>query len=393
MSRGIRLLAPVVTAAVVLALTTSPAAADPGHDVPNQAVITIRGDGSGHGRGLSQYGAYSAARKGKGYRTIVGFYYPRTRWRKVGGTIEVLVSRDNDGDTVVGEVRGLKVRDVDRGRTVAANAAGATRWRIQDDGTGASQVSWFDGSWHDWRTFDGAASFTAGDRVLTLHSPNGRVRYHGALRSALDDHGDRVTVNDVAVEKYVRGVVPAEMQAGWPQQALRSQAVASRTYGVWRRNHPLDVAYDICDTALCQVYRGRSAEAKASNTAVRMTGKQVLTYRRKPIFAEFSASNGGYTVRGGKPYLPAKRDRFEGTSSDYYGWKVEVTAAEMEAEYHYDDLDFIRVVERDGRGRRGGRVERVRVTAGSGFTDTVTGDDFRVDWGLPSSLFEITRVR
>ena len=64
----------------------------------------------------------------------------------------------------------------------------------------------------------------------------------------------------------------------------------------------------------------------------------------------------------------------------------------MEEEYNYDDLDLIRIVERDGRGPRGGRVERVRVTAASGFTDTVTGDAFRVDWNLPSTLFTITKV-
>ncbi len=390
MSRGIRSFTLATT--LVLTALAAPAAADRGHQVPDDATITIKGDGSGHGRGLSQYGAYSAARQGKGYRAILGFYYPKTRGKKVGGSLEVLVSGDDDGDTIVRDVRGLKVRDVDGGRTHAADRAGASRWRIEDDGSGGSRVSWFDGAWHEWRTWPGAAAFTAGKRVLTLVTPDGDTRYRGALRSDLDDHGDRVTVNDVSLEKYVRGVVPEEMQAGWPQQALRAQAVASRTYGAWRRDHPLDVAYDICDSALCQVYGGRSAETKRTGTATRRTAKQVLTFRRQPIFAEFSASNGGHTVAGGKPYLPARKDRFEGTSSDYYGWKVTVTAAEMEAEYNYDDLDLLRIVERDGRGRRGGRVERVRVTAASGFTDTVTGDAFRVDWGLPSTLFTITKV-
>lgn len=390
MSRGTRLTA--LAAALALALPMAPAAADRAHDVPDDAVITIKGDGSGHGRGMSQYGAYSAARKGKGHRTILGFYYPRTRWKELGGQLEVLVSHDDDGDTTVLDRPGLMVRDVAGGSTYAADVAAATRWRIDGDGAGGTRVSWFDGTWHDWRSFSGEASFTADGKVLSLVTPSGTVRYRGALRSALDDVGDRVTVNDVALEHYVRGVVPSEMQAGWPQQALRAQAVASRTYGAWRRNHPLDVAYDICDTALCQVYGGESAEAPATTTATRRTAKRVLTFRRKPIFAEYSASNGGYTVAGDQPYLPAKKDRFEGTSPDYYGWKVRVTAAQMEAEYNYDDLDRIRIVERDGNGHWGGRVERVRVTAASGFTDTITGDAFRLDWGLPSTLFTITKV-
>ena len=379
-------------AGLVVTLPVAPAVADRGHDVPDDAVITIRGDGSGHGRGMSQYGAYSAARQGKGHRAILGFYYPRTRWKRVAGSIEVLVSRDRDGDMVVRDVAGLKVREVDSGQVHAVDE-NATRWRIRGDGDGGSQVSYFDGGWRSWDGSAGDVELTAGRRTLTLLTPRRDVAYRGALRSSVDDFGDRVTVNVVPLEQYVRGVVPSEMQAGWPQQALRAQAVASRSDGAWRRQHPLDVAYDICDTALCQVYGGASAEARAGTRAVTGTATQVLTHRRRPIFAEFSASNGGYTVSGGQRYLPAKRDRFEGTSPDYYGWTRRVTAAEMEEEYHYDDLDFIRVVERDGHGRRGGRVERVRVTAASTFTDTVTGEDFRADWGLPSTLFTITKVR
>ena len=389
MSRGIRLTA--LTAAVFLTLPLAPAMADRGHDVPNNAVITIKGDGSGHGRGMSQYGAYSAARQGVGYRAILGFYYPRTRWAQVGGPIEVLVSDDDDGDVVVRDVDGLKVREVGSGQTRAADAT-ATRWRIQGDGSDGTEVSYFDGTWTTWDTYPGDVEFTAGSSKLTLVTPSGDVDYRGALRSSADDVGARVTVNLVPLEQYVRGVTPSEMQAGWPQQALRAQAVAARTYADWRRDHPLDVAYDICDTTLCQVYGGASTEVYATDRATRATAKQVLTYRRNPIFAEFSAANGGYTVDGGKPYLPARRDRYEGSSPDYYGWKVTVTAAQMEEEYNYDDLDFIRIVERDGNGPRGGRVERVRVTAASGFTDTVTGDDFRADWGLPSTLYTITKV-
>lgn len=390
MSRGIRSFTLATT--LVLTALAAPASADRGFDVPDNAVVTIKGDGSGHGRGMSQYGAYSAARKGVKHRKILGTYYPKTRWAKGGGSVEVLVSADDDNDLVVRDTKRLKVKAVG-GRSWAADKPGATRWRIQPTPAGDNEVSYLDGSWTTWRTISREAEFRAGKRKLSLITPDGTVAYRGSLRSSVDDFGDRVTVNVVGLEPYVRGVVPSEMAAGWPQQALRAQAVASRSYAAWRRGHPIDVAYDLCDSALCQVYGGASAEHAASNKATRGTAKQVLTFRRKPIFAEFSAANGGHTVSGGKRYLPARRDPYEGRSSDYYGWKRTITAAEMEAEYNYDDLDRIRIVARDGRGRRGGRVEQVRVTAGSGFTDTVTGDDFRRDWGLPSTLFTIANVR
>lgn len=393
MSRGIRTILPALVAAVVgLATLSAPAYADPGVDVPDEATIVIKGDGSGHGRGMSQYGAYSAARKGRAYRAIVGTYYPRTRWGRSSGMLEVLVSADGDDDLVVKPVAGLAVRAVGGG-TWAADEPGATRWRIRP-ADGGNVVEYLDGTWRSWRTVDGEVEFTAGSRTLKLVIPTGAtVAYRGALRSSNDDVGDRVTVNRVPLEHYVKGVVPSEMPSGWPQQALRAQAVAARSYAAWRRTvRPLDVAYDLCDTAECQVYGGASAEARAATTAVRRTSKQVLTYRRKPIFAEFSASNGGYTVKGDQPYLPARPDPYEGQSKDYYGWRVQVTAQDLETFYRLANLTRIRVAERD----RSRRVSDLRLTTEGGEkpgTYSVDVARFVRNLGLPSSLFEITRVR
>lgn len=65
-------------------------------------------------------------------------------------------------------------------------------------------------------------------------------------------------VDRLPLEGYLRGVVPAEMPASWPLEALKAQAVAARTYALnaikWPR-HAAEGA-DVCDTAQCQVYRG-----------------------------------------------------------------------------------------------------------------------------------------
>jgi stage II sporulation protein D len=394
MSRGTRFVALTASVLLVVATPAAPASADDPYDVPDRATITITGDGSGHGRGMSQYGAYSAARQGVKYREILKTYYPGTRFGQARGSIEVAILGDDDRDLVVQHHDRLTVHSLASGRSWPADARRATKWRATRNASGAHVVSFFDGRWRSWRTIRGAVQLAAGGRPLTLLTPDGKVRYRGALRSAVDDFGDRVTVNVLPVEQYLRGVVPSEMRAStWPQQALRAQAVASRTYAAWRRAHALDRSYDICDTALCQVYGGASAEYPTSDKAVRATAREIVTFRGAPAFAEYSASNGGHTVSGGRPYLPAKPDPYEGTSADYYGWKVTVTSEQMETEYNYDDLAEIAIEERDGLGPRGGRVLQVRVTAESGFTDTITGEDFRRDWGLRSTLFTITRVR
>ncbi len=392
MSRGTRLTA--LTAAAFLVLPMAPAAADRGYPVPDDATVVLEGNGSGHGRGLSQYGAYSAAREGVGHRAILGFYYPKTRWQRGSGSVEVLIGEDDD-ELVVRDVDGLKVREVDSGDTRAADAP-ATRWRIRESGSGGSEVSSFDGTWTTWETYDSDVEFVAGKRPLTLVGGEKDVEYRGALRSSVDDFDDRVTVNVLPLEHYVRGVVASEMPAGWPQQALRAQAVAARTYAVWRRDtRPLDVAYDICDTDLCQVYEGASGEARAGNKAVAATARDVLTFRRTPIFAEFSASNGGYTVSGGKPYLPSRRDRYEGTSSDYYGWRTRVTSDELETLYGLENLTRIRIAQRDGKGTWGGRVTKVVLTTEGGDAPgnySVNVGRFVSNFGLRSSLFRVRKV-
>jgi len=80
MSRGIRFVA-LAAAALLVVMPTGPAAAGPSEEVPDNGTITFTGQGEGHGRGMSQYGAYSAARAGVTYRQIAKTYYPRTRWR------------------------------------------------------------------------------------------------------------------------------------------------------------------------------------------------------------------------------------------------------------------------------------------------------------------------
>ena len=161
---------------------------------------------------------------------------------------------------------------------------------------------------------------------VELRTPDGVVAYRGALRSTMSDTGSslqRVTVNVVPLEAYVKGVVPREVIASlWQPQALRAQAVAARTYAAYERATTNRTAFDLCDTAACQVYGGYSAEYPASNDAVVATARQgghvpgrghlrtVLRQQRRldrwpdPEY----------------PYLPAKADPYDEATGQYYGW-------------------------------------------------------------------------
>ena len=44
-----------------------------------------------------------------------------------------------------------------------------------------------------------------------------------------------LVINALPLEEYVKGVVPSEMSAGWHPEALKVQAVATRTYAIYQR--------------------------------------------------------------------------------------------------------------------------------------------------------------
>ncbi|MCW2793494.1 MAG: SpoIID/LytB domain [Nocardioides sp.] len=397
-----------VALAAACLLPVSPASAAEPWQVPDHATISLDGRGNGHGHGMSQYGAEGAAREGLGYRDIIGFYYPGTNWGTASGSVTVLITRDTSRDVVVDPRSGLTVRSLGLGRTwplpakVRKHGPGSTkvdvrRWRITPAPNGHSAVSYRTGAWHEWKVARGDAEFAAGGKPVTLRTPVGPVAYRGALRSATPagSTSDRDTVNVVGLDAYLRGVVPSEVIAStWHADAIRAQAVAARTYAAYERAHaPSARHYELCDTAHCQVYGGYSAEYPTSNAAVSATGRQVITSGGDPAFAQFSASNGGWTAAGDFDYLPAQEDRYDGwTDAGHQTWSTTVTSEEIEKAYNIEDLKAISIATRDGNGQWGGRAETVDLTTAKGDTYSVTGESFRSHLGLRSTWFEITAV-
>lgn len=381
----IRRLAVPLTA-LVLAATAS--AAPAGAEAPQRrapASVTITTIGNGHGKGLSQYGARNRARAGQTYRQIVQHYYPHTHWGTAGGRIRVLLTAVPKGSMTVPARSGLEAHSLGARQTwtLPAKRDGRTvkKWRVKRAGN-RSQISYRTGSWHVWKQPKGDAELSAGGRPLTL---SGASTYRGSLR--LTAAG---VVNVVGLETYLRGVVSREVFASWPAEAIRSQTVAARTYAVFERgNASAGRAYDLCDTAACQMYGGVAAETSTTDAAVKATAGRIVTYGGKPAFAQFSASNGGYSVDGGYPYLVAEEDPYDhGYPDDPYS--TTFTGDQITRNWAgLGDLVSVDVLERDGRGRFGGRVLSLRVTGTQGSQET-TGSALRSFLGLRSTLFDVS---
>ncbi len=155
--------------------------------------------------------------------------------------------------------------------------------------------------------FSGAVSAAMGKSVAFLRQDSGTdvpgIRfnlqdgfYPGDLTLSVDSSGESPKLQPVLtlpLETYLQGVVPYEMGDGFPEEALKAQAVCARTYAL---NHiSTKAAWDVVDTTNDQVFRGLAASAPKSGQAVKDTAGLVLTCDGKLITAWYSASNGGQT--------------------------------------------------------------------------------------------------
>jgi len=141
--------------------------------------------------------------------------------------------------------------------------------------------------------------------------------YRGSLELTVDRRGKLAVVNLVSLEDLLKGLVPAEMFARAPMEALKAQAVTARgeilaKIGTKHIGDP----YLLCSEQHCAVYRGQSGEAESSTAAVEATrGEALFSADHRLVDSVYSAVCGGHTedndvVWGGpsNPNLRGKPD-------------------------------------------------------------------------------------
>lgn len=140
--------------------------------------------------------------------------------------------------------------------------------------------------------------------------------YRGGARVFVNNRGLFNVINELNLEDYLRGVVPAELGSKIYDEleAQKAQAVAARTYAVKRLGDFRTEGYDICPGPACQAYKGFSGEEPLSDQAVKETAGLIATYNGQPIDALFTSTCGGETSDVGvmfpgrnEPYLKAAR--------------------------------------------------------------------------------------
>lgn len=190
-------------------------------------------------------------------------------------------------------------------------------------------------------------------------------------------------VNVVNIEEYLYSVVPSEMPPSWNIEALKAQAVASRTYTYYYLlKDDSKKIYDVDATTSFQVYKGIASETENSTSAVRATSGVIMVYNYAPILAYFHSTSGGKTADDKYVWQGEDMPYLEGVKCDYskesphYEWQLKLTIAEIETalRHKYSRAGRIRGL---SFKKYDDRVYEVVITHEHG-TIVMSGNDFRL---------------
>ena len=310
-------------------------------------VFLLDGRGWGHGVGMSQWGAEGYARHGVDYRKILAHYYPQT-------TLGVIEPR---------EVRVLLVRGQERVRL------GSSAPFVVVDARGR-------------KLHLPARSFVV-DRTFTLRHRHLRqplrfepgaqplqldfAAYRGALVVKAKP-GGLMAVNQVPLDRYLRGVIPWEVPKGWQTATYEAQAVAARSYTL-ATLHPGE-DFDLFPDQRSQMYGGVRAERPQTNIAIGATAGQVLTWRDSIIPAFYFSTSGGRTSSVHDawpkfrqvPYLVSVPDPYDYLSPRHRWATTVLTAARIGKVLGLRDVRDAVIVRNSS-----GRAQAVRVLSAAGW--------------------------
>lgn len=238
--------------------------------------------------------------------------------------------------------------------------------------------------------------------LLQTHSPhlftiNDRPYRGNLLLSVRPDQSGFYAINQIPLEEYLCGVIGAEMQSYWEPEALKAQAVASRTYALFiRHRFGRNRLWDLRANQAHQVYFGVLAETPTTREAVFNTRGLVLVCLNKDgnkhVFPTYySSACGGHTVDSRKVFgdsypalcgvkCPWCKDV---TRSDFFYWtpvSYSIEAIEKCLMKRYSSLSRLEKIEAIEVAQQTplGRITSVRLKGPNNQNAFVRGEDFRL---------------
>ncbi len=222
--------------------------------------------------------------------------------------------------------------------------------------------------------------------------------YHGELQFRPLPNGGVQTINQVDLEDYVRGVIPAEMPSSWPMQALDAQAVAARTYAI--AVGAASPTFDVYSDTRSQVYGGVTAQTPSGDAAEAATRGEVVDYAGQPATTYFFSSSGGYTESVQNVFLGLAPEAWligvpdpydDADDNPYYRWHENLSvgaAAHRLGKLVKGSLEGIKVLQRGVSPR----IVQAAVVGTKG-TKAISGPGLRRLFGLRSTYISFMTIR
>ena len=209
-----------------------------------------------------------------------------------------------------------------------------------------------------------------------------------------------LVINQVDLEEYVKGVVPAEVNSAWHPEMLKVQAIAARTYALYQHMLSASRDYDVAASIQDQVYRGRQGMDARVEHAVESTRGLVVTHQGAPIYAAFSSTAAGITEDAmivwskDLPYLKGVECPFD-VESPYYQWKASFKIDTLEKNLRRQGVSVGTIATITPLAHsRAGRVATLRILHSKGEL-ILRGEDLRKAVGytvVPSTQFTIESI-
>jgi SpoIID/LytB domain protein len=395
-------------------------------EVPS--AFSFTGSGFGHGVGLPQYGAANMARDGRTVAEITGYYYTGSSLAAVRDDMDIHVNLLAGVNTVQMRSRAVDATpmtpsddpaspvEVTVGQTVILGDPGDT-WLVRPRNgtlevvrtvagvqtvvaTGAPVTMRWAGTRNPGTAGDVAAYLDVTGPSESFGSTARRYRYGHVVVSPSTTNGV-ATMNVVNVvrlkDEYIYGI--AESPSSWPIEALKAQAIASRSYALAaiRSGIRVGIAAHVYDTTLDQVFAGWVKEVSAfgaqwkaavDSTSIDAETGQVIVSGSSLVKAYFYSSSGGRTQNSEEvwsatlPWLRSVDDPWSLRSDNpNRSWTTSVSQVALAAAFGLPDVQTLNVRTRT----TGGGVRLIDATSSAGTVATLSGEVLRSRLGLRST--------
>jgi stage II sporulation protein D len=238
---------------------------------------------------------------------------------------------------------------------------------------------------------------TKGPARLSLVKVN-TTRYRGGIDVSVQNGSLQIT-NILGMEDYLKGVVPNEMPASWPKEALKAQAISARSYAYVKKNQ-------LTTTPNTQTYKGYDSEDARTNEAVEATKGLLVKYQGRVIETYYHSTSGGRTANVGDvwnsnqssfPYLVSVDDPYE--SSPHSRWSFTFSPSTILKSFNISNPSAILYDMSITKTGANGEVGAVTIKTSEG-TKTIKGNENQIRklfplpngqyYGmLPSNWFDI----